>query len=673
MDQEPILDQIESPAQLRALGEARLLRLAQEMRQKIIDTVSRHGGHLASNLGVIELTIALHHVFDFSRDRLLWDVGHQCYAHKLLTGRAKRFETLRQAGGLSGFPSPAESPYDPFFTGHAGTAISTAAGLAWASKFRPSGAQAGEEAEPRIVAVVGDAGIVNGLSFEGINNVALLKRQFLIVLNDNSMAIDRTRGALARAFDRIRMTATYSELKHSTESMLQRIPLGEEISEALRHLKDGLKSTIHGGQIFEALGIPYFGPVDGHDLPQLIRVLRALAGIDQPALLHVHTQKGRGCRYAMADPCRFHSPAAYSHQGDKAVIHPGKQPTWTQAFSEILVGLAGENDKIVAITAAMPDGTGLVEFREIFPDRYMDVGMNEAHAVAMAAGLAKAGLRPVVAIYSTFMQRAFDQVCQEVALQELPVLFCMDRAGLVGSDGAVHHGFADIAYLRPLPGVVLMAPADGAELKAAMELGLSLNGPAAIRYPRDAVPDPLPGPCPPYRLGEARRVRAGSDGAILAYGVMVQQALVAADILRDRRGLEVGVVSARFAKPIDRELTSQLVACGRPLLVCEDHSAIGGFGSAVMELAAALGLSATNVRLVGMPDEFIPHATREQQLAQAGLDAEGLAKSFERMIGPAGSVETGKYISTGAQATVSTSHPHRSKTGSGASGPRRMR
>jgi len=619
-----LLDRIASPHQLRRLGDEELAQLAGEIRQRIIEVVSRQGGHLASNLGVTDLTVALHYVFDFAHDRLLWDVGHQCYPHKLLTGRAGQFDTLRQDGGLSGFPAPDESPYDLFATGHAGTAISTAAGLAWADKA------AGSDA--KTVAVVGDASIVNGLSLEGINNVAMLERQFLIILNDNSMAIDRTRGGLARALDDVRLTHAYSDLKTSAEQALQRLPLGEEIRQALQHLRDGIKITLHGRQVFESLGIAYFGPIDGHDIPRLIRVLKRLARVNHPVLLHVHTEKGRGAQYAVEDPCRFHSPSAYEHRGDVAVMPPRTQPTWTQVFSDALVELAEQNDKLVAITAAMADGTGLVKFREKFPERCIDVGIAESHAVAMAAGLAKGGLRPVVAIYSTFMQRAFDQMFQEVALQNLPVLVCMDRAGLVGSDGAVHHGFVDTAQLRPLPGIVLMAPADSAELKAAMQLALSLDGPAAIRYPRDEVPVDLPGECPPFQLGKARTCREGGDGTFLCYGTMVETALAAANILQREDGMEIGVVSARFAKPLDAGTITRLVNGGRPVLICEDHAMIGGFGSAVLELASARGLNTANVRLAGIPDRFLPHAKRQEQLTDAGLDATHLAVAMKDMI-----------------------------------------
>jgi len=633
MNKQSVLERIQGPASLRSLSDADMKQLASELREKIIAVVSRRGGHLASNLGIAELTIALHYVFDFSSDRLLWDVGHQCYAHKILTGRAGRFDTLRQAGGLSGFPAPGESVYDLFASGHAGTAISTATGLAWADQA------AGRET--KVVAVVGDASIVNGASMEGINNAALLKRQLLIVLNDNSMAIDRTNGAMARALDRIRMTQAYTELKQSTESILHHLPLGAGISEAIKSIKAGLKASIHGGQIFEALGFEYYGPVDGHNVHELTRVLKKLSDIRRPVLLHVHTQKGRGCQYAVEDPCRFHSPSAWTVHGDKAVFPARQRPSWTQVFGQALCDLAQEDPRVVALTAAMSDGTGLAQFRDRFPERYLDVGISESHAVAMAGGMAKGGLRPVVAIYSTFLQRGMDQVFQEACLQKLPVVLCMDRAGLVGSDGAVHHGFMDIAYLRPMPNIVLMAPADAAEMRAALRLALSLDRPAALRYPRDEVPDDLAGPCPPFELGVSRVVREGRDGTFLCYGVMVEPALAAADQLA-AEGLQVAVVNARFAKPLDAAQITRRIASQKPLVVIEDHAMAGGFGSAVMELAAARGLNASKVQLLGLPDRFIPHASRDEQLIEAGLDVPHLMAAMKKLAGQAAAPKAAK-------------------------------
>ena len=621
-----LLNRIHSPADLKELSLQELKYLTGEVREKIIEAVSHCGGHLASNLGVADLTVALHAVFDFPTDHLLWDVGHQCYAHKILTGRgAELGERLRQRDGISGFPSPAESPYDLFYTGHAGTAISTAAGLTWADQA------AG--ADCKTVAVVGDASIVNGVSMEGLNSVALLKRQFLVILNDNSMAIDRTHGAMARALDRLRLTETYAHLRESTESLLHRLPHGREIEQAIRQIKDGLKTTIHGGTIFEVLGFRYYGPVDGHNLTELIRMLRRVEKIDRPVLLHVHTEKGRGCQYAVEDPCRFHSLSAYTvNQAGEAVFAETPHPTWTQVFSDALVRLAGEDERIVAVTAAMPDGTGLAKFREAFPDRYVDVGISESHAVAMAAGMAKRGLRPVVAVYSTFMQRAMDQVFQECALQGLPVVLCMDRAGVVGCDGPTHHGFMDVAFLRPLPGMVLVAPGDGAELEAALRFALTQETPVGIRYPRDEVPTALPGDCPPFELGRSRIVREGAEATILCYGAMIEPGLAAAHLLHREDGIDCCVINARFAKPLDEDLIADRLRCGGPMVVCEDHVLPGGFGSAVLELAASRGLSAANVRIACLPDRLIAPAVRQEQLTEAGLDATHIAATVKQML-----------------------------------------
>ncbi len=624
MSEQKLLETVTSPEDLKGLRESQLQRLSDEIRARVVDVVSRRGGHLASNLGIAELTVALHYVFDFTRDRLLWDVGHQCYPHKILTGRGERFETLRQAGGLSGFPDPEESQYDLFATGHAGTAISTAAGLAAADQT------AGRDTS--VVAVVGDASIANGLSLEGLNNAALLKRQFLVILNDNAMAIDRSHGAMAGMLDTLRLSHAYSDFKHRTEQLLHHLPLGHDIGEALRHLHAGLRATVHGSQVFEALGFSYFGPVDGHDVRGLIRLLPRLASMDEPVLLHVHTQKGRGCEYAVEDPCRFHSPSAYRVENGQAVFAPKKAVTWTQAFAESLKSAARDDERVVAITAAMPDGTGLADFREEFPDQTFDVGINESHAVTAAAGMAKGGLRPVVAVYSTFMQRAFDQAFHDVALQRLPVVFCMDRAGMVGSDGAVHHGLMDIAFLRPIPGMVLMAPADGDELDAAMTLALSLGGPSAIRYPKDAVPPAMGDSCPPFEPGKARIVREGGDATIVGYGATVPIALEAAEILGREDRLEVGVVSARFAKPLDETLLGRLIGSGSPVLIAEDHAVAGGFGSAVLEMAAGKQLGTSNVRLAGVPDRFIPHGPRDWQLQQVQLTADDFAGTIREMV-----------------------------------------
>ncbi len=626
-----LLSQIDSPAELKKLSIAQLGQVAEEVREVIIDVVSRRGGHLASNLGVAELTLALHYVFDFASDRLLWDVGHQCYAHKLVTGRREQFGTLRQKDGVSGFPDPDESPYDLFKVGHAGTAISTAMGMALGDK------KAGNDR--RTVAVVGDASIVNGLSLEGINNAALLNRQFLVVLNDNSMAIDVTQGAMARALDRVRLTRTYDDIKSAADNVLRHVPLGQEIGDALRHLHSGLRSAVHGQQAFEALGFRYFGPVNGHDVGDLVTILRKVATLDRPALLHVHTEKGRGYEYAVEDPTTFHSPASWQVKSGKVVFPAKDRPSWTSAFGSALVEAARADDRICAITAAMPDGTGLTEFRKEFPGRYYDVGISESHAVAMAGGLAKAGMKPVVALYATFCQRGFDQVFQEVALQGLPVVMALDRAGLVGSDGAVHHGCLDIAFLRGLPGMTLMAPADATELSQAIQCALALDGPSAIRYPRDLVPKALPGPCPPFEPGKFRTITEGTDGTFLCYGATTAPALAAAERLA-ADGLAVGVISARFAKPLDDKTICRLLTGAAPVLCCEDHAAVGGFASAVAELAVQRGWPVGALGQACLPDRFIAHASRPEQLGEVGLDAAGLAETMRAMALPAASRST---------------------------------
>ncbi|KPK73257.1 MAG: hypothetical protein AMJ79_15220 [Phycisphaerae bacterium SM23_30] len=627
---EKLLPHIKSPADLKQLKIEQLPELAQEIRRLIMTTVSKNGGHLSSNLGVVELTIALHYVFDFAHDRLLWDVGHQCYVHKILTGRAQSFDTLRRAGGLSGFPSPAESTYDQFFVGHGGTSIATALGLALGAQIRRT--------DEKVVAVVGDASIVNGVSFEGLNNTSLLRRQLLIILNDNSMAIDTTQGAFANYLARLRLSRSYEDLHRRTKIMVRRMPyIGQALHEGLHRLKDGLKSTLLSRQIFEQLGIPYFGPIDGHDINSLIKLLETFKKVDHPVLLHVQTEKGRGFGPALKDPCAFHSPKPFKLNGETARFTASSEKSFTAAFAHALTRLMAREPSLISITAAMPDGTGLAKVREKFPDRVIDVGIAESAAVDIAAGLAKNGLRPLVAIYSTFLQRCFDQIFQEVALQNLPVIFCLDRAGLVGGDGAVHQGFCDITLLRSLPNMVLMAPMDEPELIQALHLALKLNCPCALRYPRDLIPTPPPSqdqpPCPPFEPGKARTLRTGKDAVLLAYGVVAHHALQAAEIL-SREGLESTVISARFAKPIDQQLLTELLSkrSKSPIFTIEDHGLAGGFGSAVLENAQILHLDTRRLIRLGLPDRFIHHSSRRQQLAEAALDAEGIADQLRKLL-----------------------------------------
>lgn len=619
-----LLDKIHSPADVRALTIEQLTILAQEIRERILQVVGSNGGHLTSNLGVTELTIALHRVFDFSNDRLLWDVGHQCYPHKLITGRNARFETLRKSGGVSGFPDTAESEYDLFNVGHAGTAIATAVGMARGDQILGR--------DNCVVAIVGDASIVNGVAFEGLNQAGILKRQFLVVLNDNHWGISPTQGAIAEYLARFRASEFYEEVKSQTKRILPKLPLlGKPVFDMIAHLKEGIKATLSPGQVFEAMGFQYVGPIDGHDINHLIEMLSILKDSNHPVLLHVHTVKGNGCDWATAEPGKYHSPKPFVVESGKVRLQSGSGKSWTTAFVESLMDLAEHNDKIYAMTAGMPDGTGLNKMHDRFPDRCRDIGIAESCTVDIAGGLAKSGLRPVAAIYSTFLQRAFDQVFQEVVLQGLPVMFCIDRAGLVGGDGAVHHGFLDITYLRGFPGIVLMSPMDEAELRASMKFGLTLDTASAIRYPRDNVP-PANGDSPAFELGKSRKLRDGDDATLLCYGVMCHNALAAAELLASER-IEVSVINARFAKPIDRAMVRKAFESGAPVITIEDHSVSGGFGSAVLETAQEMGLTCSRFARLGMPaDRFVAHGSRSVQLAECGLDAAGIASTVQHLL-----------------------------------------
>ncbi|HON92969.1 MAG TPA: 1-deoxy-D-xylulose-5-phosphate synthase [Sedimentisphaerales bacterium] len=640
------LDRINSPADLKTLSVAELEQLASEIRQFILNSVSKTGGHLASNLGAVELTLALHYVFDFQRDKLLWDVGHQCYTHKIITGRKAGFERLRTAGGISGFPNPQESPYDQFTVGHAGTSIATAIGMALGEQLKAANVsgnaqRTGPEASypsPAIVALVGDASIVNGVSFEGLNNLGLVKRQMLIVLNDNSMAIDATVGAVAKYFSKVRLSQTYEGLRSTTKNILEHLPgIGRSVEETIERVKKSIRMALPQSQLFESLNIPYFGPVDGHDLEGLIRLFKALGQINHPVLLHVYTKKGKGFNPADKGPTRFHSTGPFKINGDNTVENcagGSQSPGYTEAFGESLTSLAERDNRIVAITSAMCDGTGLQEFRKRFPDRFYDVGIAESAAVDIAAGLAKTGMKPVVCIYSTFLQRSFDQVFQEVSLQNLPVVFCVDRAGMVGSDGATHHGLMDIGYLRMLPNMVLTAPADAAEMRQALLFAFSHPQPVVIRYPKETVPPEQLTPATSekvFELGRSVLVRRRPKAslAIVSYGTVLTEALKAAERL-SVLGIEADVINARFAAPIDEGLL-ELLAEGKRLITIEDHSLSCGFGSALLELAATHGCELGHIRVLGAPRRFIGHHTRSAQLMEAGITADEIVKTAKEL------------------------------------------
>jgi 1-deoxy-D-xylulose-5-phosphate synthase len=624
-----LLDQINQPSDLKPLSIDQLEVLAREIRERIFSAVSTNGGHLASNLGVVELTLALHKVYDFGAyptgpDRLLFDVGHQCYPHKMLTGRAGQFNTLRKKGSVSGFPSPEESAYDLFAVGHAGTAISTGVGLA-----------RGDEALGRrshVVCVVGDASIVNGLAFEGLNNAGTLKRQMLIILNDNGMSISHPQGALAEYMERVRVSTTYEEFKRYSEKIVHTLPT--RVGHAIEHAWDAFCRSVKGamwdGALFENMGIKYMGPIDGHDLPGLVNFLSEIKHVDKPVLLHVKTRKGEGYEVCTAEPTKMHSPAAFVVNGCRIETKPSGR-NWTTAFADALIEIAKDDPRVIALTAAMPDGTGLSKFEKVLPRQYLDTGICESHLVAMAAGMNKSGLKPVAAIYSTFMQRAFDQVWQEVVLNGLKVIFALDRAGYVGDDGAVHHGFMDLAFLRPMPGIVLMAPSDEAELKRCLRLAHQTDSPCVLRYPRDSVPafglDQLKPSDAEWKLGVSRTLRDGNDATIISYGALTQSALVAAQTLSEE-GIDVAVIDARFCKPLDGAMLKRVLRDGHPTVTLEDHAVTCGFGAAVVEHAQQNGLPTANLTRLGHPDRLIGHATRPEQLAEVGLDASGIASTL---------------------------------------------
>jgi 1-deoxy-D-xylulose-5-phosphate synthase len=613
-----VLDRVNEPAHLKHLSLRELKHLAQEIRNELIEVVPRTGGHLASNLGVVELTIALHTVFDSPRDRIVWDVGHQAYVHKLLTGRKDRFHTIRQAGGLSGFTKRAESPHDPFGAGHAGTSISAALGIARARDLR------GEDFH--VVAVIGDGSMTCGMPFEALNNAGHLNTRLIIVLNDNGMSIAPNVGGLSRYLNRLRSDPRYQLAKGRAERILSRTVLGRPILDFLRRVKNSFKELLIPTRIWDELGITYIGPVDGHDLRDLIGTLRAARRVPGPVLVHVYTTKGKGYPPAEADPTNFHGVAPNGEGKSSA-------PSYSRVFGETLIRMAEADPRIVAITAAMPDGTGLVEFARRFPSRFYDVGIAEEHAVTFAAGLATEGLRPVVAIYSTFLQRAYDQIVHDVALQNLPVIFALDRAGIVGDDGATHNGVFDLSYLRHIPNMVVMAPKDERELQSMLWTALAVEGPVAVRYPRGAgVGVPLAEGCEtiPIGTGEVLRKSSGGDLAIVAIGSMVYPALEAAERLA-MEGIEAAVVNARFVKPLDKALLYGIARNFRRIVTVEENALAGGFGSAVLEFFERKVLTAGREFLrIGIPDHFVHHGAQQQVRASLGLDAEGIVQAIRR-------------------------------------------
>ncbi len=607
------LEKVQSPADLKKLEIRELPKVAEEIRRRIIEVISRTGGHLASNLGMVELTLGLHYCLDLPEDKIIWDVGHQCYTHKILTGRNEKFFSLRQYQGLSGFPNPQESIYDVFTTGHSGTAISLALGMSLSNPHI------------RVVAVIGDGTLSNGLCFEGLNNAGQLKPNLLVILNTNEMSIAPNAGALSIYLNRIISLPIYNRFRVAVENLFKtRIPRGQRLLKIMDKFEGAIKGLFVPGIFFEELGFRYFGPLDGHNLETLIPALKNILRIPEPRLLHIVTVKGKGYPPAEKEPVRFHSALPFDIDTGQSLRGVPEVKTYTEVFSRKLVELGRDNSRIVAITAAMPEGTGLDKFRDAYPERFFDVGIAESHAVCFAAGLARGGLRPVVGIYSTFLQRAYDQVIEEVALQNLNLVLSIDRAGIVGADGATHQGVFDIVYLRHIPKLVIMAPKDGRELEEMLEFALNLDKPAAIRYPKAKLPvTRYPLPVTQLQLGKAEILREGKDVTIIALGTMVSPSLEAANLL-EKEGIFCSVINARFIKPLDTELLNKIKA--KIIFTVEEGASSGGFGSAVQE---ALNRP---VYRIGLPDEFITHGSRDILLEKYGLTTQGIAGRITEVV-----------------------------------------
>ncbi len=603
-----ILQSIHSPADLKLLNYDQMAKLAEEIRESLIQTLAKTGGHLGPNLGVVELTLALHTVFDTPEDRILFDVSHQAYVHKMLTGRCDRMDTIRQPGGLNGFMLRTESEHDCYGAGHAGTALSAALGMAVARDLA-----GGHE---NVIAVAGDAAFTNGISFEAMNNIAEQTKRMIVVLNDNEWSIDRNVGAVARYLHRIVTNEHYQHLHDRATRLIERFA-GKTAIKVVRRAEEAAKSMLWPSILFEEFGLEYFGPIDGHNLPLLVETFKFLKTLDHPVLLHILTQKGRGFQPALDGKKKFHGLGPYDPETGHT---PAGVPTYSEVFANTLADMASTDPRIVAITAAMPNGTGLDHFRPRHPKRYFDVGIAEEHAVIFAAGMATRGYRPVCAIYSTFLQRAFDPIVHDVCLQKLPVLFCMDRAGLSGDDGPTHHGLFDIAYLRGIPEIVLMAPKDEDELADMMKTAITLPGPSAIRYPRGAVAGVTRKPeAQVLSIGKAEILSEGSDVAIFGLGPMISLARDLATAL-EREHFSAAVINPRFIKPLDREVLARYASRVAAFVTFEDHVRMGGFGSAVVEALDEMGLSVPVIR-IGWPDQFIEHGKIDALRARYGLTA----------------------------------------------------
>jgi len=619
-----ILDNINSSQDLRALSQEELPALAGEVRQEIINVVSKTGGHLASSLGVVDLTIALHYAFDTPKDRIVWDVGHQAYAHKILTGRRSQFPTLRQHGGMSGFPKREESSSDHFDVGHASTSISAALGIAAARDIKHENF--------RVIAVIGDGSISAGLAFEGMNQAGHLRKNLVVILNDNEMSISPNVGALSSYLSRLMTGNLYTKFRQETKQFLQGIPrVGEAMFNIAKRTEDSIKGLMVPGMLFEDLGFQYVGPIDGHNIEHLLQTFSNIKDFTWPVLIHVITKKGKGCEFAECNPSQYHGTPPFDLATGK-VSKKTAVLSYTDVFGQTMIKLAAENEKVVAISAAMPEGTGLDKFSEQFPDRFFDVGIAESHGITFACGLATEGLHPVAAIYSTFTQRAYDQIVHDLCLQNLPVTLALDRAGLVGEDGPTHHGVFDIAYLRHVPNMVLMAPKDENELQHMIKTAVEHPGPTAVRYPRGTgYAVPMDQELKLLEIGKAELLRDGTDVAIIAIGNMVYPAGEAAKRLAGD-GISASVVNARFVKPLDKEMVLQVAKRTGRVVTVEEHALMGGFGSTVLECLDAAGMAGVKSLRIGLPDAYIEHGTQSQLRKKYGLDTEGIYASVKDFV-----------------------------------------
>ncbi len=621
-----LLDSINSPDDLKQLPRSKLTEVAAELRKRIVDVVSRNGGHLASSLGAVELAIAIHYVFDTPRDRVIWDVGHQAYAHKLLTGRRDLFSSLRQHGGISGFTRRCESPYDSFSTGHSSTSISAGFGMACAKFLKQDGS--------RTVAVIGDGSLTAGMAYEGLNQAGgNLKRDLIVILNDNEMSISRNVGALSSFLSRTFSAKKLQEMRRELGFFFKSLPrIGADVYQLAKRTEESFKAFVTPGMLFEAFNFEYFGPINGHKIDHLIDILNNVKYIREPVLLHVTTRKGKGYLPAERNPVYFHGCPSFDVGTGECRMTPPAAPSYTEVFGRTLVDMAARDPRVVAVTAAMPEGTGLAKFAQAYPDRFFDVGIAEQHAVTFAAGMATEGFRPFVAIYSTFLQRAYDQILHDVCLERLPVTLALDRGGLVGEDGPTHHGMFDLAYLRSLPNMVVMAPRNENELRRMMASCLQHDGPAAFRYPRGSATgcgldaDPIPVP-----IGRAKVLTDGNDAVILAIGSTVSEALVAHEHL-EAQGVAATVVDARFVKPLDTALLIDLVRRIPRLVTVEENVLQGGFGSAVLEALSDAGIRHVAVRRIGIPDTFVEHGALPLLRSKYGLDAAAIVRAVLHLL-----------------------------------------